>query len=142
MFPAWCPSCPRAAGTVRAGALSAGPAGLDRHGNAVCSVTRRTPARISRKCSSMRTSPVRRPCVRTGASRSFFRRNAREKAVSGAHLPHHRCRHGDGVILQAERYCRPAGAGAAQIVRRMRHRVAHGSRSLRAVSDGYRGLRD
>lgn len=106
MFPAWCPSCPRAAGTVRAGALSAGPAGLDRHGNAVCSVTRRTPAGTSKKCSSMRTSPVRRPCVRTGASRSFFRRNAREKAVSGAHLSHHRCRHGDGVVLQTEWHCR------------------------------------
>ena len=65
-----------------------------------------------------------------------------EKAVSGTHLPHHRCRHGDGVVLQTEWHCRSAGAGAAQTVRRMRHRVAHGSRSLRAVSDGYRGLRD
>ena len=80
----------------------------------MCSVTRRTPVRISRKCSSMRTSPVRRPCVRTAASRSFLCCNAREKVVSGAHLPHHRCRHGDGVVLQTERHRRPAGAGAAQ----------------------------
>ena len=62
-----------------------------------------------------------------GCFEIVFRRNAREKAGSGAHLPHHRCCHGDGVVLQAERYCRPAGAGAAQAFRRMRHRVAHGS---------------
>ena len=32
-------------------------------------------------------------------------------------------RHGDGVVLQTEWHCRSAGAGAAQTVRRMRHRV-------------------
>ena len=62
-----------------------------------------------------------------GCFEIVFQAYAREKAVSGAHLPHHRCRHGDGVILQTERHRWPAGAGAAQIVRRMRHRVAHGS---------------
>lgn len=103
MFPAWCPSCPRAAGTVRAGALSAGPAGLDRHGNAVCSVTRRTPARISRKCSSMRTSPVRRPCVRTGASRSFFRRNARKKPYQVLTF------HTTDAAMEMESFCKQNG---------------------------------
>ena len=54
--------------------------------------------------------------------------------------------HTTDAAMEMESFCKQngiaAGAGAAQIVRRMRHRVAHGSRSLRAVSDGYRGLRD
>ena len=33
-------------------------------------------------------------------------------------------------------------AAPVQYFRRMRYRVAHGSQSLRAVSDGYRELRD
>ena len=51
--------------------------------------------------------------------------------------------HTTDAAREMEAFCKQnGGAGAAQIVRRMRHRVAHGSRSLRAVSDGYRGLRD
>lgn len=51
--------------------------------------------------------------------------------------------HTTDAAMEMESFCKQNGiAGAAQTVRRMRHRVAHGSRSLRAVSDGYRGLRD
>ena len=54
--------------------------------------------------------------------------------------------HTTDAAMEMESFCKQNGIAGrlvpAQTVRRMRHRVAHGSRSLRAVSDGYRGLRD